>query len=123
MPECQLCNKEMKQEGEGYWCAHCGYWIRKPSKEETLKNAIGELGNRLRTDPNSLPIKHKYEVNKMVSLFKDQSGLGREPNKLFKEWAFLVAEAAVENPDKTFNQLIQDKIVLNWVEYFLEKGD
>lgn len=37
----------------------------------------------------------------------------------FQEWALLVTNKAIVNQDKTFRQLVDEKIIPSWAEYFL----
>lgn len=40
----------------------------------------------------------------------------------FRDWAEKVVRKAIEFQDKTFRQLVEEKIVPSWAEYFLKKS-
>ena len=42
-------------------------------------------------------------------------------NEQFRDWAELVARAAIDDQDKTFRQLVEEKIIPSWAEYVVNR--
>jgi len=47
--------------------------------------------------------------------------LGRA-RKHFRDWSEEVTRAAMDNQDKTFRQLVNEKIIPSWAEYVLNRS-
>lgn len=43
-----------------------------------------------------------------------------EDNKLFRDWAEKLARAAIAYQDKTFRQLVDERIINSWAEYVIK---
>lgn len=42
--------------------------------------------------------------------------------ELFRDWAEFVARKAIDFQDKTFRQLVNEKIIPSWAEYVLKQA-
>ena len=44
-------------------------------------------------------------------------------NEAFNQWAVIFARAAIKHQDKTFRQMVHEKIIPSYAEYFLNLPD